>query len=144
MKALAEARQHDNVSFQFKGETLNALITAARQSRSPIEINTPPPLPPPDPAHVQPHDIENYINQLALDKYAGHDLIPIHEIRAIVARNHGPEAASHPAFDPIIKQMRSGGLLKIIAISDNRDATSQQLNDSIPGMNETLFYVVRN
>jgi hypothetical protein len=51
-------------------------------------------------------------------------------------------AASHAMFDPILKQMRSEGNLDLIAISDGRDATQEQMDASIPGLNETIFYIV--
>lgn len=70
-------------------------------------------------------------------------MIPIHEIRRLVADHQGDEAASHPVFDPVIMRMRSEGRLRLIAISDTRDATLAQMEASIPGVNETIFYVVR-
>lgn len=148
-KALAATRQHDGVSFTLNGETLNALLAAARQSKPVQSLPEESPLvdePATDPAPVSrrlgPHDITKYIDQLRSDKFAGKDLIPIHEVRRLVAEQHSDEAASHPAFDPLIKRMRSEGQLELIAISDNRDATREQLDNSIPGMNETLFYIV--
>jgi hypothetical protein len=69
-------------------------------------------------------------------------LIPIHEVRRLVAQDHGQDVASHPAFDPVLRRMWSEGIFELIAISDGRDATQQQIDDSIPGLNETIFYIV--
>ena len=145
-RALAAVKQHDGVSFTMTGETLNALIAAARQATPlPSELQESPvasPAPPTNTRPLGPDAIADYVAQLRSDLYAGKDLIPIHEVRRLVAEHHGAEAAGHPSFDPLIKQMRSEGQLRLIAISDNRDATQKQLDDSIPGMNETIFYIV--
>ena len=149
-RELASARQHDGVSFTLNGETLNALLAAARQSNptrsrleeSPLVDEPADSAPAPISRPLGPHDITKYVAQLRSDKFAGKDLIPIHEVRRLVAEHHGDEAASHPAFDPLIKRMRGEGQLELIAISDNRGATREQLDNSIPGMNETIFYIV--
>ncbi len=148
-KALASARQHDAVSFTMTGETLNALIAAARRSEpdQPREERSPAPgvpdeAPAPTSRPLGPQDIARYVEHLRADKYAGKDLIPIHEVRRLVAERHGDEAAGHPSFDPLIKRMRREEQLELIAISDNRGATQEQLDNAIPGMNETLFYIV--
>ncbi|SIN91218.1 hypothetical protein SAMN05444166_1578 [Singulisphaera sp. GP187] len=145
-RALAAVKQHDGVSFTMTGETLNALIAAARQATpSPLELQVPQVAKPASPTNSRPlgpDAIVAYITQLQADLYSGKDLIPIHEVRRLVAEHHGAEAAGHPSFDPLIKQMRSEGQLRLIAISDNRDATQKELDDSIPGMNETIFYIV--
>jgi len=147
--ALASATQHAGVSFTLTGETLNALIAAARASKpgqasdEDTVVSEEPDAAAPAPSRsLVAEDIDRYIEQLRQDKYAGKDLIPIHEVRRLVAEHHGAEAAGHPTFDPLIKRMRSEDELELIAISDNRDATQQQLDDSIPGMNETIFFVV--
>lgn len=61
-------------------------------------------------------------------------LIPIHAIRAEVV-------AGRDEFDRTMNELRSNGL-ECIAISDNRRATQTQLDDSLPGVNETVFYVI--
>jgi len=152
--ALAAAKQHEAVSFTLTGATLNALLAAARaaaparivdiEADGPTEIE--PPVNGPETARprptVGPDEILDYVKRLGADRYAGKDLIPIHEVRRLVAQEHGDAAAGHPALDPILKEMRSEGQLRMIAISDNRDATQQQLDDSIPGMNEIIYYIV--
>ncbi len=148
--ALASVKQHDGVSFTLSGKTLNALLAVARQSmpgRSEAAVSHVPELPieaAPAPASraLGEPDIVKYIDHLRADKYAGKGLIPIHEVRRLVAEHHGDEAAGHPAFDPLIKRMRSEDKLELIAINDKRGATQEQLDASIPGMNETIFYIV--
>ncbi len=144
-KTLGAADQHDSVSFTFTGAALNTLLKAARGST--IERVNPEPEPEPEPTppkaarNLDPKQIHEFIAQLKADKFAGRDLIPIHEVRSLVAHYHGPEAASHPVFDRLLKTMRSEEELEIIAIADSRDTPQQHLDDSIPGMNETLFFI---
>ena len=153
MKALGSANQHETVEFRFLGSALNLLLQSARDSTtkpdSPTAHHAEPPAAP-EPAHhaprrpsaeVAPQQIHDFIAQLKADKFAGRDLIPIHEVRSLVAQHHGAEAASHPVFDRLLKTMRSEGDLEIIAIADSRDTPQQHLDDSIPGMNETLFFI---
>lgn len=61
-------------------------------------------------------------------------LVPIHAIRSAVV-------ASRDEFDRTMMEMMSNGL-EVIAISDSSRATSEQLEQSIEGVNETLFYVI--
>jgi len=148
-KALASAKQHDNVTFTMTGEILNALLDAARQStpsgpefdEGPAD-HEPASVPAPASRPVDDQKIHAYVRQLREGEYAEKGLIPIHEIRRLVARHHGGEAAGHRALDPLLLGMRSEDQLELIAISDNRAATQEQLDDSIPGMNETIFYIV--
>ncbi len=146
-KELASAKQYDSVSFNMTGKTLNALLKAARGTvfepleDLPAEVEEPT-IETPTHKPVDAETIAKYIAQLHAGQYAGKDLIPIHEVRRLVADHHGLEAASHSSFDPVLKRMRSEGELDLIAISDGRDATQQEMDDSIPGLNETIFYIV--
>ena len=147
--ALVKTGQHEAVSFTMSGKTLNLLLEAARSSApAASQVEEPEPADEieteqtPKAQPLQAHDITKYVDKLRHEKYAGKDLIPIHEVRRLVLEDHGADAAGHRAFDPLIKQMRSDGQLRLIAISDNRDATQEQLDNSIPGMNEILFYIV--
>jgi hypothetical protein len=58
-----------------------------------------------------------------------------------VGKKFGPAAARHDQFDQVVKQLRQQSRIRLVSISDLRDATPEQLNDSIPGMNETFFYL---
>ncbi len=155
LKTLGSGKQYDHpsINFTLNGPALNKLLEAARQSSGtqhadatkPAE-HTPEPVThaPPKSAEIEPKQIHDFIAHLKADKYAGKDLIPIHEVRALVAQHHGDHAASHPVFDRLLKTMRSEDELEIIAIADNRDATQEQLDSSIPNKNETLFYIIVN
>ncbi len=148
-EALGAADQYETISFTFTGAALNTLLKAAREPSAKTskdrggETDGPKPPQPvlPEPPALDPKQIHDFIAHLKADKYAGRDLIPIHEVRTLVAHHHGPEAAGHPVFDPLLKRMRSEGELEIIAIADSRDTPQQHLDDSIPGMNETLFFI---
>ena len=153
-RALGLAKQYDDIPFTLTGAALNALLGAARDSTAKhhpkAAHHAEESQATPEPAHhaptkkshpLEPQQIHDYIAQLKADKFAGRDLIPIHEVRSLVAHHHGTEAASHPTFDPMLKRMRSEGELEIIAIADSRDTPQQHLDDSIPGMNETLFFI---
>ncbi|MHC5537195.1 helix-turn-helix domain-containing protein [Singulisphaera rosea] len=150
-KALASVKQHDGVSFTMSGETLNSLLAAARSSGTSAEtpahvpaesVETTPPAPALAPTSLSPDDISRHVATLQAGTYAGKDLIPIYEVRRIVAQHHGAHAADHTNLDPVLKQMRADGQLRLLAISNSQDATQDQLDDSIPGMNQTLFYIV--
>jgi hypothetical protein len=78
---------------------------------------------------------------LAREKYGHTGLVPIHEIRQRVAERLGPEFAHHDIFDEKVQQLRQQRRVRMIPISDLRQATPGQLNDSIPGVNETLYYL---
>ena len=68
-------------------------------------------------------------------------MVPIFEVRRRVGELLGPQAARHDVFDPRIRDLRRSGRLRTIAISDLRDATDEQLAESIKGINQTLFYL---
>ena len=132
-QALGAADQYDTVTFSFTGAALNTLLKAARQSSvkldqeepgSEVETSETTHHAPAQSHEVEPKQIHEYIAHLKADKYAGRDLIPIHEVRSLVAQHHGSHAASHPIFDRMLKQMRSEGDLEIIAIADSRDNPS--------------------
>lgn len=154
-RALGSANQHDTVSFTFTGAALNALLEAARESstagspRGAESTDREAVRAAPEPEHhaaspaseVRPRHIHDLVAQLKADRYAGKSLIPIHEVRRLVAQDHGDHAASHPVFDRLLMSMRGDGELEIIAIADSRDTPEQHLEDSIPGRNETLFFI---
>ena len=155
LKTLGAGKQynHPSINFTLNGPALNRLLEAARYSTGspPTQHDHPAATlaTPPEPVHhpashaaeVSPAQIHAFIAQLKADKYAGRDLIPIHEVRTLVAQNHGTHAASHPVFDRLLKTMRSEEELELEAIADKRDTPQQHLDDSIPGLNETLFFI---
>lgn len=151
LAALAGSRQLGLPTFfiRLSGPQLNALMDAARgteppppspNGEEPARLDQP--TKPQSAPELHPDDIHRSIQQLRADQYAGASLIPIFELRHRIAQDHGPAAASHATLDPLLKRMRLEEALELIAISDNRKATPQELADAIPGVNETIFYIV--
>jgi len=79
--------------------------------------------------------------ELLRERHSSSGMVPIHEVRALLHERLGPEQAEHKTFDPCVKALRREGRLRVISISDLRSATREQLDDSIPGVHETLFYL---
>jgi hypothetical protein len=79
--------------------------------------------------------------ELHRERHGHTGLVPIHEVRQRIADRFGPEAARHNVFDGQVQLLRQQQRIRMVPISDLRDATREQLNDSIPGVNETLFYL---
>ena len=68
--------------------------------------------------------------------------MPIHEVRKRITAPLGETAARHDVLDEVILDLwREHHSLGLEGISDLSSATEQQLNDSIQGMNTTLFYL---
>ncbi|MCS6849685.1 MAG: hypothetical protein NZ700_00780, partial [Gemmataceae bacterium] len=78
---------------------------------------------------------------LLRERYSHQRRVPVYELRRNLARKLGPAAASHDRFDPAVKLLRQQNRIRLVPISDLRDATADQLNDSVPGINETFFYL---
>jgi DNA-binding MarR family transcriptional regulator len=96
-----------------------------------------PPVPPQDLATAIVAEFE----ELLRESHSHRGRVPIHELRRRVRDKFGSEAAQHDRFDAILKQLRQRRCVRLVSISDLRDATQEELNESIPGMNETFFYV---
>ena len=74
-------------------------------------------------------------------KYADEGQVPIHEIRQRIKDSLGGQAASPKVFDAEMQRLRREGEIDLIAISDMRKSTQEQLDNSIEGVGETFFYV---
>jgi len=79
--------------------------------------------------------------ELLREKHWHTGMVPIHEIRQRVAAGQGERAARHDVLDERVRQLRRADRLRLISLSDLSRATPEQLADSIPGDNETFFYV---
>jgi DNA-binding PadR family transcriptional regulator len=101
---------------------------------------TSPPAPNPVPANLADEILQTF-QELLRERYGHSGLVPIHDVRRHIAKEYGPEAARHDAFDEQVKQLSRQKRVRLLSISDLRDATREQLEDSIPGVNETLFYL---
>ena len=68
-------------------------------------------------------------------------IVPVYELRRYLAARHGPEAGAHAALDPLLFQLRREKRLRMVSIGDLSQASREQLDESVPGENETFFYL---
>jgi DNA-binding HxlR family transcriptional regulator len=139
---LGTLEQYPPLQIRMKGDQLNALIAAVRAEGSAWQAPKPEPIPSPKPVPERLHEaILAEFEDLRRERYSHAGLVPIPEVRRRVADKYGAEAARHDVFDTHVQQLRQQRRLRLVPISDLRDATPEQLNDAIPGVNETLFYL---
>ena len=86
-------------------------------------------------------EILKAFNQLVRTKYHHTELVPIPEVRELVRVEFGPAAAAHDTFDSAARSLAEDGTIYLTAISDLRKATHEQLQQAIPGMGETIYYM---
>lgn len=79
--------------------------------------------------------------EMLRSKHARTGLVPIHELRKTLAAQHGAERAGHESLDAVLMRLDHEDKIRLVAIGDRSRATPEQLADSIPGENETFFYV---
>lgn len=82
--------------------------------------------------------------ELHRERHSVSGLVPIHEIRAAIRKRLGNEAASHSVLDSAILGLWRGKRLRIVPIVDRGSASAEELQDSISGVGETLFYLEAN
>jgi hypothetical protein len=152
---LFASHQYESIAFNITGGELNRLFADARetllslkdspQSREelPASANAgstgdgKPPAPEIDLAAEVMAEFEQLLQEQPNDV----EMIPIHLVRRRIAQRLGEAAAAHDVFDPVIQQLGKQRRLRLVAISDYRDATQDELEASVPGVNETLFYL---
>jgi hypothetical protein len=78
---------------------------------------------------------------LRRERHGSSGLVPIHEIRQRIVERFGPTAGRHDLLDEVILGLWRSQRLGLEGISDLGKATNQQLNDGIPGVSGTLFYL---
>src|SRR3984957_12001835 len=149
---LAATDQYDSesIKFQLTGKQLNALREAIRDASA---VAPPKQEPREQPAPImtsvspqsQPSLTEAAVLEafetLRRERFARNGIVPVFELRRLLIARHGTEAVSHATLDPLLKQMRREKRLRMIAIGDLSEATTDQLDDSLPGENETFFYI---
>jgi predicted transcriptional regulator len=137
---VAGCKHLDHLPITVHGGTLNTLVAAARESSfapsgpgsseqqlpSPTELTG---------------TILTEFEELRREKYGRSGLVPIHEVRSRILERFGKGAARHDVFDEMVLELWRNGRIRITAISDLTDANEQQLNDSIRGEGQTLFYL---
>jgi DNA-binding PadR family transcriptional regulator len=144
LEYLASGAQHlGHADFVVKGETLNALVAAARElSFSGDQRTATPPTASALPDKVA---LENAVlaefEDLRRERHGRSGLVPIHEVRQRIVERFGPAAGRHDTLDEVILGLWRQKRLGLEGISDLSLATPAQLNDAIPGVSGPLFYV---
>jgi DNA-binding MarR family transcriptional regulator len=140
---LAGAKHLDHAPITLKGKTLNALVSGARESSferdQPAGQSEIVPIVP-NRAELAEAVLAEFRESLR-ERHSRSGLVPIHEVRQRVAERCGATAARHDVLDEIILDLWREHRLGLEGISDLSSATEQQLNDSIQGVNSTLFYL---
>lgn len=145
---LVATDQHPTLEVRLKGKQLNALREAIRDADpvTPPEPHEQPAMSAP-PEMASPHAeltveaVEAAFEELRRERFARNGIVPVFELRRFVSARHGTSAASHAILDPLLKQMRREKRFRLIAIGDLSEATTDQLDDSVPGEHETFFYL---
>jgi hypothetical protein len=152
---LGVSDQYPTIKFPLKGEEINHLLAAARlagklgieqETGATAETATPQPTPPvPSPTAISSELTAEQIlaefERLKQERYAQHGMVPIYQLRKVVAERFGQTFASHEVLDPLLKELRHRRHIRLVAIGNMGDATEQQLKDSIRGENETYFMI---
>jgi predicted transcriptional regulator len=124
--------------FRFPGEMLNRLLEAAREVGKQFTATTPS-IPP-----VR-EELERAIlatfGELRREQHSTSGLVPIHEVRTAIRQQFGDSAARHDVFDEGVLGLWRAKKLRLIPITDLSKATPDQIQDAIPGVGETLFYL---
>lgn len=136
----AGARHIDHALITLKGKTLNALVSGARDSS--FDRDAPTLIVPHAPSPTELAEaVQDEFRVLLRERHGRSGLVPIHEVRQRIAARFGETAARHDVLDEVILALWREHRLGLEGISDLSSATEQQLNDSIQGVNTTLFYL---
>ncbi|MBV8233052.1 MAG: hypothetical protein JO329_23995, partial [Planctomycetaceae bacterium] len=150
---LVTLEQYPTLKISLTGEELNKLLAAVRETvveaptgrpkvsekgvgvaPRPVLLN-----------RAAPSDLSGAIlrifEELLRENYAHLEMVPIYAIRHRIAEEYGPESARHDVLDPQIHRMRQDRRIRMVALGDLSAATSEQLEGSIRGANETFFYL---
>jgi hypothetical protein len=136
-------RHLPELEMTIKGKTLNSLISAARES----SFRTEPPIAAGKTEGTVPAtaDLADAVlavfQELRRERHGRSGLVPIHEVRQSIADRLGSAAARHDVLDEVILRLWREKHIGLEGISDLGGATEQQLNDSIPGEGNTIFYL---
>jgi hypothetical protein len=143
LQLLASSEQYPSKGFEvrLRVESFNELLKSARESQC-AQADSARPTAAVAPATLADVIIQTF-DRLVRDKYSYTGMVPIHEVRWEVGERFGPQAAGHEVFDALVQQLRRDGRIALSSISIAGEASAQELNDSIPGLHETLFYMER-
>lgn len=133
---LGASEQYDTIKFSLSGKELNALLSAAQLAGK--TVADPQPVKSSRPTAAQ---ILAEYERLKEERFAEYGMVPIHELRRVVAERFGADAASHEVLDSLLKDLRREKRIRLVAIGNAGDASQQQLDDSICGENEIYFMI---
>lgn len=88
-----------------------------------------------------PSAVRTVFGELKREKYGHTGLVPIPEVRRVIAERLGPQAARHDVFDDVIKGLVKAGVLNIVPLNDATGVSVDDRNDAIPGTQETWYYL---
>ncbi len=80
-------------------------------------------------------------HDLKREKFGHTGLVPIFEVRRLVASRFGPESARHDVLDETIKGLWRAGRLTLLPLNDATGVSVDEMNDAMPGLNEVWFYL---
>jgi predicted transcriptional regulator len=140
----------DDFEFKIRGRVLNDLLEAAREAAKQFagapadtvkrDTGMPAEAVIPETSRLD-EAILRAFEELLRERHTVTGMVPIHEVRAEVRKHLGETAARHDAFDPVILSLRQAGRLRLVPITDGTKASLEQLQASVPGIGETLFFL---
>ncbi|MCE9532767.1 MAG: hypothetical protein K8T89_16850 [Planctomycetes bacterium] len=148
-----------SVQMKLTGEQLNKLFTSARTANASPAVSSEVPsevvvksfdtaepvveLPQGDMLDGKALDKEILAayQHLRTEKYFKTNAVPIFEVRQRIRSRFGEQNASHEVFDRAVLDLRKEGVFRLIEMSLSLGIPAEQLQDSIPGFEETLFYM---
>jgi DNA-binding PadR family transcriptional regulator len=146
--ALGSMKFGDESQLNLKGRVLNELMEAARDAAKEFERPTSTAAAgassgsssSPSTEKIERAVLEEF-GELRREKYAMSGTVPIYEIRQRIRERLGTEAGQHDVLDEAVHNLWRSGQLRLLPITDRGSATPEQMQESIPGAGETLFYV---
>ena len=139
----------NDFEFKLRGRILNDLLEAAKEAArdftaAPVEADrqqvSVPSESVPEPIQLE-ETILRAFDELLRERHAVTGMVPIHEVRDEVRKQLGEAAARHDVFDQAILACWQAGRIRLVPITDGTKASLEQLQASIPGIGETLFFL---
>ena len=137
---LANTKFQADHEFRLTGVVIEALLDAAKEVGKQFEPSTQEAARPIQTGDLQ-RAIQDTFEELLRERHAVTGLVPIHEVRAELRRRLGDQAARHDTFDPLVIGMRQAGQFRLVPVTDLSRVSSDELQESIPGTGETLFFL---
>jgi predicted transcriptional regulator len=130
---LATHEQYPAGDVTLRGSELNELLRAARPAAPAYS---------PRPTNLSEAILAEF-EELRRELHGHSGRVPIYQLRERFAAKYGPDAARHDSLDDAILQLWRERRVRLVSLSDLQKATPEQLNASVPGVGETLFYMER-